>query len=78
MFNGWKNYETWLTALWISNDYHLYQSINDVIESKCNVEEYIREIIEEHSPKIDGLYDDLLQHALSKIDYREIIGNYAK
>ena len=39
--------------------------------------EYIKEIIEEHSPRIDGLYDDLLQSSIAKIDYREIVENYA-
>ena len=24
-FNGWKNYETWNVALWLQNDYPLYQ-----------------------------------------------------
>lgn len=41
MFQGWKNYETWVTALWISNDYHLCQSISDVIESDGDAEKYI-------------------------------------
>ena len=77
MFQGWKNYETWVTALWISNDYYLYQSISDVIESDGDAEKYIKEIIEEHSPRIDGLYDDLLQSSIAKIDYREIVENYA-
>lgn len=77
MFQGWKNYETWVTALWISNDYHLCQSISDVIESEGDAEKYIKEIIEEHSPRIDGLYDDLLQSSIAKIDYREIVENYA-
>ena len=24
-YNGWKNYETWNVALWLGNDYPVYQ-----------------------------------------------------
>jgi len=26
-YNGWKNYETWNVALWLQNDYPLYQIV---------------------------------------------------
>lgn len=29
-YNGYKNYETWNVALWITNDYNLYQTILEV------------------------------------------------
>lgn len=28
-YNGWKNYETWNVALWLGNDYGLYQFMQD-------------------------------------------------
>ena len=31
-YNGWKNYETWATSLWIGNEQGIY---NDVFET-CN------------------------------------------
>lgn len=26
-YNGWTNYDTWLVALWLGNDYNNYQRI---------------------------------------------------
>jgi hypothetical protein len=31
-YNGWKNYETWVTALWIDNDYGSYQYRCELVE----------------------------------------------
>lgn len=31
-YNGWNTYETWLTALWIDNDYSSYQYCCELVE----------------------------------------------
>ena len=31
-YNGWNNYETWVTALWIDNDYNSYLYRCELIE----------------------------------------------
>ena len=31
-YNGWNNYETWLTALWIDNDCGSYQYRCELVE----------------------------------------------
>ena len=30
-YNGWKNYETWVTALWIDNDQGTYNYAREVV-----------------------------------------------
>lgn len=32
-YNGWKNYETWVTALWIDNDEGSYKESRALVES---------------------------------------------
>ena len=32
-YNGWTNYATWLTHLWIDNDTALYTSLRDLMET---------------------------------------------
>jgi hypothetical protein len=31
-YNGWTNYETWVTALWIDNDQNSYNYRNELAE----------------------------------------------
>ena len=38
-YNGWNNYETWVTALWIDNDYGTYQHRCELVEQVKNEQE---------------------------------------
>ena len=40
-YNGWKNYETWLIALWLDNDYGTYTLIKGL--AMQSVEEVLAE-----------------------------------
>jgi hypothetical protein len=87
-YNGWKNYETWLVKLWLDNDEGIQQwlednsieslqnaiDINDEIRTDASLELSfrIKAYIEENIPSIKGIYSDLLNLALSEVDYREI------
>ena len=33
MYNGWKNYETWVTMLWLDNDQGTYNIVREMAES---------------------------------------------
>lgn len=77
--NGWKNSETWVTALWLSNEQEshafLYDLANDPDKTEHEKVDELKAHIEENNPlgETASMYADLLSGALEEIDYREII-----
>ena len=75
--NGLKNYETWALVAHESDEY-LDEIINDsdTIEDAINtyeesIEDFVREFIEE--TKMPPFFVDILNGAISDIDFRDII-----
>ena len=88
-YNGWNNYETWLAALWIDNEYSSYQYRCELVEQvkeehgEKDDREYclastLKDWIEEQNPLADSasLFTDLLNSALSEVDWQEIAENF--
>lgn len=88
-YNGWNNYETWAVALWIDNDYNSYlyrcELVEQVKEEHEDEEERqdclassLKDWIESQNPITDSasLFTDLLNSALSEVDWREIAENF--
>ena len=81
-YNGWKNYETWCVNLWIDNDdglnLYLAEIIQDESASLYDKSESLKEIVNDINPLLDGasMFTDLLNGALSMVDWREIIENH--
>ena len=88
-YNGCKNYETWVTALWIDNDYGSYQYRCELVEQVKEEHEdenkrenclasSLKDWIEEQNPLADdaSVFADLLNSALSEIDWHEIAENF--
>ena len=88
-YNGWNNYETWAVALWIDNDYSSYQYRCELAEQAKEEHEDedkrenclasgLRNWIEEQNPLTDSasLFNDLLNSALSEVDWQEIAENF--
>ncbi|MGK7955123.1 MAG: hypothetical protein AB4063_07655 [Crocosphaera sp.] len=89
-YNGWANYETWVTALWIDNDqgsyYHRRELTCQVQESYPDDEDkqayklgdLLKDWIEELNPLTDqsSLFADLIKGALSAVNWREIATNF--
>lgn len=84
-YNGYENYQTWVTALWMdnepaSNDF-LYDLANresvyetervELLEKADHLEEYVKEMLLDDEP--NGLGYDLLTHAIDVVNWREIV-----
>jgi hypothetical protein len=89
-YNGWRNYETWLTNLWLTNDQGTYEYWRDMARAawrdaeatniltrqevaRKDLANQLKDETEEYSPCPEaGLYSDLLNSALSEIDWYEV------
>lgn len=84
-YNGWENYETWATALWIDNEERSYRYWR-IVAAECRGEcaeegcavlaDRLREAhtaaADEWACERSGLYCDLLGAALAEVDWLEI------
>lgn len=76
-YNGWKNYETWVVNLWLTDDGGAYLSeiaeeVKDEENPGLRLADILKEQVEDGMPDIDGMYSDLLSAAISEIDFDEI------
>jgi hypothetical protein len=82
-YNGWTNYETWLTYLWLSNDQSTDTYCHELVtgtDSPIRAEKVLKEFVEEGSPLFGqaNLYVDLLTAAMAKIDWQELVTRFAE
>lgn len=86
-YNGWTNYETWLTNLWLDGlefgDY--IQDLSDDLDDKdavldwCSdyLEQLVEDLIEDATPNgVSGFITDLINSAFQEIDFRDIAEHY--
>lgn len=76
-YNGYTNYQTWVTSLWLSNDegsYLFWQETALEYGNTYDFTQYLKESHSEHSPTIEraDVYSDLLGHALQMVNWDEI------
>ena len=92
-YNGYANYPTWATALWMDNEpasnEFLYalanrepvydQSVAELFDKANNLEEYVKETLLDNQLILDvGLGTDLIGHAIGVINWREIIETHTE
>lgn len=76
-YNGWKNYQTWLTYTWLTNDEEEWSYWSELAE-KHTVSDLMEMLKHDFNESIDesmldsGLLIDLLIDSVSEIDFREL------
>ena len=74
-YQGWANYETWATMLWINNDESIQVEAQEIARRgrPREADQALKAWIEEMAPDLGPtLYSDLLQAAIDEVDWREI------
>ena len=84
-YNGYTNYETWVTILWIDNDQKLNEELIELCaeaklaeDPKSYLADSLKELIEEiySSTEMVGLFKDLLTSAMENINWIEIANRF--
>ncbi len=84
-YNGWANYETWNTFIWSDSDEgihdYLVESAGDYIDKEPYeygefIKDYFNQLQENEKQADFGLFTDLLNSALEKVNWSEIASNY--
>jgi len=81
-YNGWTNYETWAVSFWLDNELDSYYWLRELVQGegkdydKAELAELLKERVSyDCNPLIDTatMYTDLLNEALSEVNWIEII-----
>ena len=80
-YNGYTNYQTWLTELWLDNDRGSYEYMLDLArnaEDCYSLAIQIKELHLEQNPLGDSpsVFSDLLTWSMRLINWNEIAQNY--
>lgn len=82
-YNGWSNYETWLVNLWLQNDADSYEEVraevidaDSLSDAKEILKGWLDNEVEFYLEPTSGLIHDLLQGAIQKVDWYEIVRNW--
>ena len=79
IYNGWANYETWAAYTWLTNDELSYNEVLGWIDDGQTEDELVRnlqDLLEAGKPEVEpSMYADLLDKAMSRINYTDIINS---
>lgn len=77
-YHGWTNYPTYIVNRWLTNEEEMYRELKEMANSKTlSISQKIdrlKKSIQENNPlKEPSLYSTLLQNAIDRVDYPQII-----
>lgn len=73
-YNGWTNYETWLTALWIDNDEYLMEEMRGAPAEQ--IKDWYEARVDEMFPHGDNLFSDILNAHKREVNWAEIAEHF--
>jgi hypothetical protein len=78
-YNGWRNRETWLVNLWLTNDEYTLADVSNLVrwaedrrEATDSLADYVDQLCFGDEVQA-SLADDLLRSALGAVDWAEIV-----
>ena len=80
-YNGWKNYESWVTNLWLTNDEVSYNYLFDLAKETPDKFELSKTLKNDTMERfydiqddgqLSGVFVDLLNASISMVDWVEI------
>lgn len=73
-YNGWKNVETWVVSLWLSNDEPMYNEVRESVNgmSVYDAMDTIEEMVRDWTPITNGMFADIINHSLNQVDWLAI------
>lgn len=80
-YNGWPNYPTWATHVWLTNDQGTYEQVSDLAAQVAkhgrafvgdSIREYVSDLMAYAVTDEAGLHSDLLSYAIEQVDWLEV------
>lgn len=77
-YNGWKNWETWNTALWCDNEESIYRARMEAKPRTADeCEAFVREYFPNGTPDMGNREIDPFDHDEIRVDWNEIAEHWA-